>query len=114
MRVCSTPGCPTIHEGTDSRCPTHSHTAKQAHWNKTRAYSSKGHRLFRAAILRREPICTLCGLRESTIADHHPKSRADLLALHLNANDPQYGRGLCKKCHDTQTAHHQPGGWNAR
>jgi len=114
MRVCSTPGCATIHNGTDSRCPTHLHTAKQTHWAKTRAYNTKSHRTFRAAVLRAHPICNLCGLRESNVADHHPKSRNDLIALHLNPDAPQYGRGLCKPCHDRETAHHQPGGWNQR
>lgn len=113
-RVCSTPGCPNIHDGATSRCPTHEGQAKRTHWEKTRAYSTKGHRQFRAHVLRRDPICVLCELRESTVADHHPRSRRELEALGLNPNNPDYGRGLCVPCHNAETAAHQPGGWNAR
>lgn len=114
MRVCSIPGCPEIHNGASSRCEKHTREAKQAHWDKTRAYSSRGHRTFRDAVLRREPICVLCGVAQSTVADHHPKGRDELLALGLNPDDARYGRGLCKPCHDKATAHTQPGGWNNR
>lgn len=114
MRVCSTPGCPTIYDGTASRCPEHETAAKRTHWGKTRAYSSAGHRTFREAVLRREPVCVLCGLRESSVADHYPKGRQQLIELGLNPNDPQYGRGLCKPCHDSSTAQEFPSGWNAR
>lgn len=114
MRVCSIPGCPEIHNGASSRCEKHTREAKQAHWDKTRAYSSRGHRTFRDAVLRREPICVLCQLRQATVADHHPRSRKELESLLLNPNDPAYGRGLCVPCHNASTARLQPGGWNAR
>ncbi|KAK2701921.1 hypothetical protein QYM36_019422 [Artemia franciscana] len=79
-----------------------------------RGYNTRGHQSFREAVLTRDPICVLCELRHSTIADHHPISRRDLIAAGMNPNDPQYGRGLCKPCHDRATAKNQPGGWNAR
>jgi 5-methylcytosine-specific restriction protein A len=63
-------------------------------------------------VLDRDPICVLCELAVSTVADHYPHSRRELIALHLDPDDPQYGRGLCKRCHDTETATNQPGGWN--
>lgn len=114
-RVCSVAGCPTIHDGTTSRCPTHEQAAKQAHWTRTKGYNTKGHRItFRLAVLRRDPICVLCGVRESTDADHHPRERQTLIDLGLNPNDPAHGRGLCSQCHKTETAANQPGGWNAR
>ena len=113
MRVCSIHGCPTIYQGTDSRCPTHRAQADKARGTAAqRGYNSRGHRIFRNAVLERDPICVLCGTRFSTVADHHPRSRKELLHLGLDPNDPQYGRGLCKPCHDSSTAQNQPGGWH--
>ena len=115
MRVCSVSGCPTLYDSSEgSRCAKHRQESKQAHWAKTTAYSSKGHRQFREAVLRRDPICVLCGLKQATVADHYPHTRAELIDLHLNPNDPQYGRGLDKQCHDRHTAATSPSGWNAR
>lgn len=115
MRLCSRPGCPTVYDGTASRCPGHEQAAKQQHWAKTKGYNTKGHRItFRLAVLRRDPICVLCTLAQSTDADHYPQGRDELIEAGLNPNDPQYGRGLCSTCHKQETAAHQPGGWNAR
>jgi 5-methylcytosine-specific restriction protein A len=68
--------------------------------------------VFRAGVLARDHVCVLCKVAIATVADHHPKSRADLEQLGMNPNDPAHGRGLCKPCHDTETARNQPGGWN--
>lgn len=114
MRVCSVPGCPELYPGKHSRCPTHRKQADQARGTAyDRGYNTPGHRAFRAAVLTRDPICVLCKQAFSTIADHHPRSRKELIELGLNPNDPDAGRGLCKPCHDTATAAHQPGGWHA-
>lgn len=114
MRVCSVPGCPTIHDGPGSRCIEHTREADKRRGTATeRGYTGKGHRAFRNGVLNRDPICVLCEVRQATVADHHPRSRKELEALALNPNDPAFGRGLCKHCHDTETARHQPGGWNA-
>lgn len=114
MRVCSTPGCPTIYPSSQgSRCPTHKAQADKARGTATqRGYNSKGHRAFRTAVIQRDPICVVCDLRPSNVADHHPRSRKELITLGLNPNNPRYGRGLCKPCHDRETAVNQPGGWN--
>jgi len=114
MRVCSIHGCATLYP-TDqgSRCRQHVKEADRARGTATeRGYGSSGHRRFRAAVLNRDPICVLCQVREATVADHYPHSRKELLELGLNPNDPQYGRGLDKRCHDQETAIHQRGGWN--
>ena len=112
-RICSTANCPTIHEGPGSRCPTHAKVAKRAHWDNTKAYNTKAHRItFRLGVLDRDPICVLCNVRASVVADHYPHGRADLVALALDANDPANGRGLCTQCDKTQTAQRQPGGWH--
>lgn len=116
MRVCSVSGCPTIYPTNEgSRCTTHRKAADQARGTSTeRGYHSKGHRAFRAAVLRRDPICVLCNIKQSNIADHYPRSRKELIDLGMNPNNPDYGRGLDKQCHDRETAQHQPGGWNNR
>jgi len=112
MRVCSTPGCPTLYDGDSTRCPQHDRQADRQRGN--RGYQSRGHRnRFRPAVLARDPICVVCHVRQSTIADHYPLSRKELLANGMDADNPAHGRGLCKTCHDRETAHHQPGGWHA-
>lgn len=111
-RVCSVPGCPALTTG--GRCEQHRKQADQARGTAAqRGYRSAGHAAFRAAVLRKNPVCLLCQLAASTVADHYPLSRRELVAQHLDPNDPQHGRGLCKTCHDTETAKHQPGGWHA-
>lgn len=113
-RVCSQPGCPTTYPASHgSQCPTHTKRADHARGTATqRGYNTRGHQAFRRAVITRDPICVACHLAPSTIADHYPHSRRELAELGLNPNDPTRGRGLCKPCHDRETAHHQPGGWN--
>ena len=97
-----------------SKCRAHRRAADKARGTATeRGYTSRGHRYFRNAVLQRDPICVTCGLRESTVADHYPRSRKELLEQGDNPNEPTFGRGLCKPCHDVETAQHQPGGWHA-
>jgi 5-methylcytosine-specific restriction protein A len=114
MRVCSVTGCGTLYPKTEgSRCAAHRVQADRARGTASeRGYTSPGHRTFRNAVLHRDPICVVCQQRESTVADHHPLSRRELIARGMNPNDPHHGRGLCKPCHDSQTALNQPGGWN--
>lgn len=110
-RVCTVSGCPTLTDG--GRCDEHRKEADRFRGTATeRGYTGAGHRHFRNQILDRDPICVLCGLRESTVADHFPMSRQELIAAGLDPNDPGAGRGLCKQCHDRETARHQPGGWH--
>lgn len=76
--------------------------------NSDRGYDQEHRTKFRAVVLARDPWCK-CGKRRATVADHYPRSRRELVALGLDPNDPQYGRGLCKPCHDTWTSVAQPG-----
>lgn len=115
-RVCSVDGCPTLFaKTTDGRCPEH---RKQAGRERSRrrpelkVYGSPAHRRFRAAVLRRDPSCVLCGA-PATVADHHPLSMVELLHRGTPFDDPDRGRGLCASCHGRETARLQPGGWNA-
>lgn len=114
MKVCSVHGCPNIHDGKSGRCPSCEAEADKKHWAKTRAYSTKGHRAFRSAVLARDPICVICHLAQSEIADHYPIERTQLIDAGLNPNDPKYGRGLCKPDHDRWTATSHPAGWHAQ
>ncbi|MFF1655801.1 HNH endonuclease [Streptomyces sp. NPDC058255] len=50
----------------------------------------------RAAILERDPVCVLCGVRESTVADHIvPKD---------DHHEPEDLQGVCEPCHRQKTA----------
>ncbi len=112
-RVCSRPGCPKL--TTTGRCTDCKRQADRQRGTATqRGYNSRGHQVFRLAVLDRDPICILCNLAAATVADHWPLSRRDLIELDRNPNDPMVGRGLCKSCHDRETARHQPGGWHDR
>lgn len=115
MRVCNVTGCPTIYPANEgSKCLEHRGQADRSRGTAhQRGYATRGHQTFREAVLTRDPICVLCHLALSTIADHYPHSRRELQDLGLNPNDPTRGRGLCKPCHDTETAQHQPGGFMA-
>lgn len=107
------PGCPRF---TDSgRCTVCRRDADRDRGTAAeRGYNSAGHRRFRAAVLDRDPICVVCDLAASTVADHWPMSRRELLIAGRDPDDPRYGRGVCKRCHDRSTSVNQPGGWNNR
>lgn len=79
----------------------------------------------RTACLRRDPLCTCDGehcthppgacYTMSTVADHDPAERKDLVA----AGDPDpdalhHLKGKCAPCHNRKTGQTRPGGWNAR
>lgn len=129
MKVCPCLGC-EAHPGScpevvpKGRCgPCQDAADAKRGTTAERGYSGPGHEGFRNAVLLRDPICVCDDLEHghgpqcmtpSTVADHHPHSRRDLIALKLNPNNPAFGRGLCKNCHDKHTSVAQPGGWNAR
>ncbi|KUL59673.1 holin [Streptomyces albidoflavus] len=113
LRVCSEPGCPEYTQ--QGRCPDHQRQAEArrgtAH---QRGYGAQHRTRFRRGVLDAQPVCVLCRQKPATEADHWPRSRRELVAAGLDADDPQYGRGLCKPCHSSETAEHQPGGWAAQ
>jgi 5-methylcytosine-specific restriction endonuclease McrA len=53
----------------------------------------------RAAILRRDPICTECLHNPSTIVDHILDHRGNIVLFF----DPGNVHGVCKPCHDEKT-----------
>ncbi|MER7157325.1 holin [Streptomyces lydicus] len=120
-RVCSVAGCP---EFTDQggRCEGHRQEAEQRRGSSRQRGYGRGHTArFRPGVLARDPQCvctdeshghpTPCGQR-SAHADHYPLSRRELVARGDDPDDPRHGRGLCGPCHSSETAQHQPGGWN--
>ena len=114
MRVCSRPGCPNL-TNKAGRCDDCAREADKRRGSASeRGYTSAGHtKKFRPGVLARNPICVLCMKNRATVADHWPLSRRELVLAGMDPNDPRNGRGLCKRCHDTETARHQPGGWNS-
>lgn len=114
MRVCSVSGCPTIYPRAEgSRCTPHRQAARRARRATNDVYTSAGHKRFREAVLVAQPICTICWVAQSTVADHYPLDRRELVRKGLDPNDPERGRGLCAKCHNKHTAATNPGGWAA-
>ncbi|MFJ8603403.1 holin [Streptomyces shenzhenensis] len=120
LTVCSVPGCP--HLTPTGRCTQHRQQAEQQRGSaRQRGYGQQHEQRFRPGVLARDPSCQCtdtshghgspCG-QPSHHADHWPRSRRELVALGLDPNDPVNGRGLCGPCHSSETARHQPGGWN--
>jgi 5-methylcytosine-specific restriction protein A len=114
LSVCTTPGCP--HLTLDGKCTEHKRAAEQQRGTAAqRGYSGKAWRAARRAVLRRDPICVLCNTAPATVADHHPTSRRELVAMNVSDPDALYRlRGLCASCHGKATARESPGGWNRR
>jgi 5-methylcytosine-specific restriction protein A len=114
QRACPTPGCPNTTSG--GRCPGCVAAAALLRGTPADRGYGTAHRVFRRAVLRRDPICVHpdgC-TAPSEHADHWPLSLRELRALGLNPYDPARGRGLCQHHHMSDTARLQPGGWNAR
>jgi 5-methylcytosine-specific restriction protein A len=113
LRVCSRPGCPNLCEG--GRCPSCRAEAERARGSAAqRGYGHEHETRFRRGVLQRDPICIVCRQAPSSVADHWPIDRRELVRRGLDPNDPKRGRGLCDGCHGRSTAELQPGGWHAR
>lgn len=113
LTVCNRKGCTTKipqGQGRCDACATQADRERRPHGN---PYATRGHLLFREAVLTRDPVCVICDIRLSTVADHYPIERVDLVAAGKDPNDPAAGRGLCDQCHREHTAATSPGGWNA-
>jgi 5-methylcytosine-specific restriction enzyme A len=115
MKVCSTPTCPALvptGTGQCDRCQAERDRARGT--AAQRGYTSRGHQRFRRTVLQCDPVCVVCRTAPSTVADHYPLSRRQLVDARLDPDNPDRGRGVCVPCHGKETAMHQPGGWNAR
>ena len=113
--VCTTTTCAVIHTGTGKcdACISKTRATQDKQRRPTgNPYANAGHKRFRSVVLDRDPVCVVCHLAASTVADHHPVERVDLIAQGMNPDDPTHGRGVCKRCHD-----HKGGinsGWSTR
>lgn len=125
---CTRTGCPNLVHG-GGRCPQCRLDERRNSDDvrgsaNARGYGRAHRERFRRGVLRRDPYCrcTDAGhdhddgpcLRASTVADHWPIDRRQLVRIGLDPNDPRHGRGLCQACDAKQTARRQPGGWNRR
>jgi 5-methylcytosine-specific restriction protein A len=111
--VCPTPGCPALTPG--GRCATCKAKAEKARGTSAqRGYGRRHQDRFRKGVLARHPVCVICRQQPSTVADHWPLDRRQLVAKSLDPDDPVHGRGLCASCDSAQTAHRQPGGWHTQ
>ena len=112
--VCPVFGCAEITDG--GRCAKCKGEADRVRGTAAqRGYSGKAWRFARLVVLRRDPVCVMCKKAFSTVADHYPISRRDLVAMGIrNPDAPERLRALCASCHSSETAEHQPGGWNRR
>ncbi len=73
-----------------------SRLASAARAQRQRVYNTNAWRQCRAAVLARDPVCTICHHQPSTIADHYPLPLADLLRLRLDPFDTTACRGVCR------------------
>jgi 5-methylcytosine-specific restriction protein A len=107
--------CHRLHDGR-GRCDACRRTSDRARGTRTaRGYGNTGHAdRFRPGVLARDPRCVCtddghghdgrqCG-KPSTVADHHPLSRRQLVVRGLDPDDPRGGRGCCAACHNSSTA----------
>jgi 5-methylcytosine-specific restriction protein A len=111
LTICTSPDCP---EYTDSgRCDSCRAEAEQRRGSaRQRGYGGRGWTRARRVVLDRDPLCVLgCG-RPAVVADHFPLSRRELVDQGVADPDaPERMRGVCRPCHSSETAQHQPGGW---
>lgn len=114
LSVCTTPGCP--HLTLDGKCTEHKRAAEQQRGTSAqRGYGGPQWQAARRAVLRRDRVCVVCNVARSTVADHYPTSRRELVEQGAQDPDALYRlRGVCRSCHSKETARYQPGGWNLR
>jgi 5-methylcytosine-specific restriction protein A len=103
-RPCSQCGSPVIRAG---KCSRHLRMAdRQRGSSSKRGYDQNHAQLFRKPVL--EAADYRCQWpdgcdAEATVADHHPRTRMQLVADGDNPNDPQHGRALCLPHHSRHT-----------
>ena len=107
---CSFPGCPELTPPGQSRCDIHAYDRTRP-TARDRGYDRAHETRFREDVLAREPYCRLC-YAPAKAADHHPLSRRELVARGENPNDPRHGRGLCVRCHNSETSKREGGARN--
>ncbi len=97
MKICAIPGCGQL--TTTSRCTTHALPPRdRRHQPHRRIYHTKAWHRCRTLVKQRDPICTVCHQRPTTIADHYPQTLREILASGGNPADPDNCRGVCHQC----------------
>ena len=120
LKVCSTPRCPTLTAlGRCDECKTKAE--QQRGTARQRGYGYRHETRFRPGVLTKDPLCVCVDaghghggqqcLAPSTVADHYPHERVELIEMGLDPDDPVHGRGLCSSCHNKKTSATRPGGW---
>lgn len=94
--VCATPGCPNL-TTTRGHCPDHQ---PEHGWHHTETAHQRGYgrrwRAVRSRVLRREPLCRICGAL-ATEVDH-------IVPKHLGGTDDLSNcQPLCSKDHEHKT-----------
>jgi 5-methylcytosine-specific restriction protein A len=122
--VCTVSGCPDFTDQ-GGKCPDHRREAEQKRGSaRERGYGGPGWQSARSLVLDRDPHCTCTDdghghdgracRQPSTVADHYPDERRDLVAAGVPDPDaPRRMRGLCGPCHARSTGTRTPGGWAA-
>lgn len=100
-KVCSAPGCAVLIRS-GGRCMLHEERhlkEKNERYDAqrpkaaARGYDAR-HRKWREFILKRDPVCKMCGHAKSTVADHIVPLRKS------NDWSASNGQGLCGLCHN--------------
>lgn len=86
-RICSHPGCPNLQP-----CPVH----QRKPWagSTRRQQLPRGWGRLRRLVLRRDPVCRICGVAPSTEVDHIRRG---------NDHSLDNLRGVCGPCHKEKT-----------
>ncbi|WP_258563120.1 holin [Streptomyces phytophilus] len=112
-RRCTTSGCTGTPQPGSGKCTACQDRARRPRPSAAaQGYGAEHRDRFRAGVLARDPVCVVCRAAPSVHADHWPLSKRQLRAAGQDEHDPTHGRGLCPRCHSTETAEYQPGGWN--
>ena len=106
-KPCAHPGCPAIVKGRRF-CEAHQRQAWREQDRQRPSYRSrrpKDWEARRAAVLARDPICTICREAPSDTVDHirdRGKTRGSEVVPGLD--DLTNLRGVCRSCHSRRTA----------
>lgn len=92
-------GCPTL--VSEGRCATHRRAIEQQRGSASSRGYGKAHRVWRAVILARDPLCVACKAKgrvePSTVADHIKPIEQGGAQF-----DEANGCGLCQTCHNVK------------
>lgn len=108
--TCTHPGCLEVATDGHGRCTPHQRRAPDTRPGpRERGYGGAHETRFRPGVLRRDPWCVDPDHVHdqpvrATVADHHPRTRRELVLAGDDPDDPRHGRGLCAPCHSRITA----------